>query len=264
MKFTKMEGLGNDYIYLNCLDGMPEDVPELAMDKSRRHFSIGADGIICICSSEVADFRMAMFNADGSQGEMCGNGIRCVGKYLFDKGFTQKTELDIETLAGIRHLWLHLGDDGKVEEVTVHMGIPTVSPMLSLDVDGTEVKGIEVSVGNPHFIMLCDDVDNAPVEELGSQIEYHPHFPNRTNVEFIRLMAPRKIQMRVWERGSGETFACGTGACATFAAARSLGLCGDEAEIYLLGGVLKISVDKAGTGLLMRGGASIVCEGEWE
>ncbi len=261
MQFTKMEGLGNDYIYLNCLEGMPPNLPELAQRMSHRHFGVGADGMICICPSTVGDYRMAMYNADGSQGEMCGNGIRCVGKYLYDKGLTTKTILQIETLAGVRTLWLHVGEDGKVEEVTVHMGRGEIFPAITLQLAGQAVEGIPVSVGNPHFVLLWENIGEAPVEKLGKQIECHPNFPNRTNVEFVHMVSRSCGEMRVWERGSGETLACGTGACASFVALRSLGLCGKELEMKLLGGRLHLSAD--GDGILMRGTATTVYEGTW-
>ncbi len=259
MKFTKMHGLGNDYIYLNCLEGKPDNLPQLAREISRRRYHIGGDGVICICPSQVGDFAMEMYNADGSRGEMCGNGIRCVGKYVYDHGLTKKTTLQIETLAGLRPLWLHLGGNGLVEEVTVHMGAVTVGEPLTLAVEGGSVEGIPVWVGNPHFVLLWGAVDGAPVEELGRQIECHPHFPNRTNVEFFRSVGENQLEMRVWERGSGETFACGTGATAVFSAARGLGLCGNRGEVHLLGGVLRLSVDE--DGVLLRGGATTVYEG---
>ncbi len=259
MKFTKMHGLGNDYIYLNCLEERPENLPQLARQLSMRRYHIGGDGIICICPSQVGDFSMEMYNADGSRGEMCGNGIRCVGKYVYDHHLTDQTTLQIETLSGVRPLWLHLGSDGLVEEVTVHMGAVAVGDLVTLAVDEGQVEGMPVSVGNPHFVLPCEDVTTAPVEVLGRKLECHPHFPNRTNVEFFRVISFARLEMRVWERGSGETHACGTGATAVFAAARHLGLCGRRAEVRLLGGTLTLSEDD--DGILLRGGATTVYEG---
>ncbi len=261
MKFTKMEGLGNDYIYLNCLEGMPPNLPQLAVEKSRRRRSVGADGIICICASQVADYGMVVYNADGSLAEMCGNGIRCVGKYLYDRGITAKTTLTIETGAGIRTLWLRLGSDGMVTGVKVDMGQAVVSPPTTLAVGGFRLKGVAVSVGNPHFVILWDDLEHAPVEQLGSQIQHHPAFLQGTNVEFVHIHTPDCVEMRVWERGSGETLACGTGACAVFAALQTLSLCNKAVTVQLAGGVLSLTME--GAHIFMEGGATTVYEGEW-
>jgi diaminopimelate epimerase len=256
MRFTKMHGLGNDYVYLDgvreCFDGV--DLPWLARAVSDRHFGIGGDGIILILPSEQADFRMRMFNADGSEGEMCGNGMRCFAKYVHDHGLTRKTDLVVETRAGLIRPSLTVAD-GKVERVTVDMGRPVLArqdiPMageparepvidLPLDVNGTEWRVTCVSMGNPHCVLFVEDVQQAPVHSVGPTIESHALFPARTNVEFSRVLAPNLIEMRVWERGSGETLACGTGASATVVAASLNELAERTCTVRLLGGDLQI------------------------
>lgn len=261
MHFTKMEGLGNDYIYLNCLLDAPRDLPALAVRLSQRHFGVGADGLICVFPGGRGDFRMEMYNADGSVGEMCGNGIRCLGKYLYDKGLTRKMELTIETAAGPRQLYLHIGADTAVDTVTVDMGAPGVFPRRRLTVDGEEYTGIPVSMGNPHLVLFCDDPDRAPVGRVGPLLERHPAFPDRTNVEFLSVPRPEDLRLRVWERGSGETLACGTGACACFAAALKEGRCGEAVTARLPGGALTLRWTMEGH-ILMAGPAHTVYEGE--
>lgn len=263
LRFTKMQGLGNDYVYLNCLEGEPEDLPGLARRMSDRHFGIGADGLICICPSEQADFRMRIFNADGSEGEMCGNGIRCVGKYVHDMGLTGKTALRIETLAGVRELWLHCAE-GAVSAVTVDMGAPQVEPPRRITVRGSEFRVTPVRMGNPHTVVFLEEINSLDLPALGPGFEHHPDFPGRTNTEFVQPLSPDRLRMRVWERGSGETLACGTGACAALAAAVSAGLCGREAAVELPGGELRIIWNGGDGHIYMTGPAVTVFNGEYQ
>ncbi len=227
MNFTKMHGLGNDYVYMDAIHQTIENESSLAQFVSNRHFGIGSDGLILICKSEIADFKMRMFNSDGSEAEMCGNGIRCVGKFVYDKGLTNKTTVTIETLAGVKTLILHIKDN-KVETVRVDMGEPILAPeripVMSVEepVQNLKVKSVDkefvfscVSMGNPHAITVVNDVKNFAVEKYGPILETASVFPNKTNVEFIEVIDKKHIKMRVWERGAGETLACGTGACAT-------------------------------------------------
>lgn len=254
MKFTKMEGLGNDYIYVY---GAPKDPEALSVKLSDRHFGIGGDGLVLISLSDVADFKMRIFNADGSEAKMCGNGIRCVGKFVYDKGYTKKTELAVETLSGIKHLKLFVVD-GKVESVAVDMGRVEVGEEETVD----GVKLIPVDVGNPHAVTFVKDADKEPVDTVGRRIEKNPRFPGGVNVEFVSAEDRNRLRMRVWERGSGITMACGTGTCASVAAAVKRGLCdeGAEVEVRLDGGVLKVKYE-AGKAL-MTGPARTVFEGE--
>ncbi|MDO4842197.1 MAG: diaminopimelate epimerase [Phoenicibacter congonensis] len=253
IKFTKMHGCANDYIYINCLDGMPFDPNELAKVMSPRHFSVGADGVVCICASDVADAKMRMFNLDGSEGKMCGNAIRCVGKYLYDNGICQKEEITIETLSGIKTLALHV-EDGAVASVTVQMGQATFEPKL-IPIDDTEpaiLKEIEVagktwkttavSMGNPHSVIVTEGIDALDLEKIGPEFENLPYFPERVNTEFIEVVDRRHIKMRVWERGSGETYACGTGACGSVAACVKNGFldANEQVAVDLIGGTLYI------------------------
>ncbi len=252
--FTKMHGAGNDYIYINCMESVPDNLPELAIKMSDRHFGVGADGIILILPSEKADFRMRMFNADGSEGKMCGNGSRCVGKYVYDNHLTDKTLVTLETLGGIKVLDLHLGDDDKVKTVTVDMGEPElmakhvpavcaeekmVEQTLATPSHG-DFKVTAVSMGNPHGVIFTDKVTDELVFGAGPELERHDAFPDRANIEFARIISPEEIEMRVWERGSGETLACGTGACATAVAAATTNRTGREVTVHLLGGDLHI------------------------
>ena len=216
MHFTKMHGLGNDYLYV--YGEAPENIAALSQRLSDRHFGAGSDGMIYISPSAVADFKMRIFNADGSEAMMCGNGIRCVGKYVYDKGYTDKTYLKIETLSGIKYLQLHLSG-GAVKSVTVSMGNAEALPERSLFVNGEIFSYTPVSVGNPHAVIFTDDVSAVPLETLGPAIERHPDFPGGVNVEFVQVLSEKELRMRVWERGSGETLACGTGACAAVVAA---------------------------------------------
>ncbi len=263
MKFTKMHGLGNDYIYLNCLGGAPDGLPALAAGLSDRHFGVGGDGLICIFPSEIADFRMDMYNADGSQGQMCGNGIRCVGKYVYDKGITRKTILLVETLAGLRTLTLGV-DGGRVSQVTVDMGEPVLSPSRVIEVGDTPYTVTPVSMGNPHAVVYVDEPDALDLPLIGPGFEHHMSFPGRTNTEFVKVMDRHTLHVRVWERGSGETLACGTGACAVLAASAALGLTGREAVVKLRGGDLHVCWSREDNRIYMTGPAVTVFEGEIE
>ena len=243
MNFTKMHGCANDYIYLNCLDGQPQNVPELAKRLSDRHTGVGGDGIVLICRSDAADFRMRMFNADGSEGAMCGNAIRCVGKYVYDRGLTGKTELDVETKSGVKHLSLTV-KDGAVCSATVDMGAPRdVKLRQTLTALGKEYSYNYVSMGNPHCVIFTNGVEGMRIDETGSAIENDAAlFPDRVNVEFCELCGDNTLRVRVWERGSGETMACGTGACAAAVAATETGVCerGKPVFVRMNGGTLKI------------------------
>ena len=260
MVFTKMQGLGNDYLYV--YGEVPEDIERLSVRLSDRHFGAGSDGMIYISPSRVADFKMRIFNADGSEARMCGNGIRCVGKYVFDKGYTDKTQLLIETLSGIKTLYLKCMG-GKVTDVTVDMGRALAGEEKTLTVEGQTVTYIPVDVGNPHAVIFTDDVSAVPLETLGPKIEKHPDFPGGVNVEFVQRLSEAKLRMRVWERGSGITMACGTGSCASAAAAVKKGFCPPDTpvDVVLDGGTLKIRVS-AGGNVLMTGPAETVYEGE--
>ena len=260
MHFTKMQGLGNDYLYV--YGDVPENIAALSQKLSDRHFGAGSDGMIYISSSDKADFKMRIFNADGSEAKMCGNGIRCVGKYVYDKGYTDKTRLSIETLSGVRTLDLQIRS-GKVKGVTVDMGKVTVGEEKEIAVGGQTVCGIPVSVGNPHFVVFVPDAQTAPLQTVGPLIEKHPSFPEGVNAEFVQTTGDNQLRMRVWERGSGVTMACGTGACAASAAAVHKGLCRHSVPIsvQLDGGTLEIQVDPAGF-VRMTGPAETVYEGE--
>ncbi len=276
MKFTKMQGLGNDYVYVNCLKEKIADPPELARKISDRHFGVGSDGLIMICPSDKADFEMEMYNADGSRAEMCGNGIRCVAKYVYDYGLTDKTRISVDTLAGIKYLDLTV-ENGKVSQVKVDMGRPILEPEKipvqaegdrvvnePLLVDGKEYRMTCVSMGNPHAVIFVDqDVKELPLEQIGPAFENHERFPKRINTEFARVLDRRTVEMRVWERGSGETLACGTGTCATAVACILNGLTDDEMTVHLLGGDLYIKWDREKDTVYMTGPAETVFEGEW-
>lgn len=261
MRFTKMEGLGNDYIYLNCMEGTPPNLPDLAIRLSDRHFGVGGDGIICIRPGVTGDFTMEMYNADGSRGKMCGNGIRCVGKYVYDKGLTRKTCLTIDTDAGPRQLELKVAG-GQVEQVAVDMGVPKLFPELSVAVKETTYTVNPVSMGNPHAVIFCPDPGRVPLEQVGPALECHPAFPEHTNVEFVSVQARDRLSLRVWERGSGITLACGTGACAAFAAAVKAGQCRREGTVDLPGGCLALRWDRDTGHITMTGPARTVFEGE--
>lgn len=261
MRFTKMQGLGNDYLYFY---GDVENPEALSVRLSDRHFGVGSDGIVLILPSDVADFKMRIFNADGSEAKMCGNGIRCVGKYVYDRGYTRKTHLKIETLSGIRTLCLQ-PENGRVQSVTVDMGRAEVQEPVTLECLGGSVTCRPVSVGNPHAVIFTGDADNAPLTTLGAAMEKHDFFPGGVNVEFVQVLSPNRLRMRVWERGSGITMACGTGACASVAAAVAAGFCprGREVDVLLDGGTLHITVAEDNT-IMMTGPAATVCECEAE
>ena len=268
MKFTKMQGLGNDYLYF--YEEVPENVEELAVRLSNRYFGPGSDGLIYICKSEIADYKMRIFNADGSEAKMCGNGIRCVGKYVYDKGYTKKTVLQIETLSGIKILNLHL-KDGKVDEVTVDMGIGEVGTQGTLAIGTPEgnpegdTTYLPISTGNPHAVIFVEDMEKIPLELVGPKVEKHPDFPGGVNAEFCQVLSGKELRMRVWERGSGITMACGTGTCATVLAAITRGFCprDEEITVHLDGGDLSIRVDDKNR-IFMTGPAAFVYEGSIE
>jgi len=285
MKFTKLQGCGNDYVYINCYDNPKIDGTELAIKVSDRHFGIGSDGLILIKSSDKADFYMDMYNADGSKSGMCGNGIRCVAKYVYDYHLTDKTSISIETGAGIKYLELKLDHETsllgeqsiekKVVEVTVDMGAPITKPELipvksSMDMVknmpilvGDDTYHITcVSMGNPHAIVYVDDTKAVDIDKIGPLFEHHTIFPERTNTEFIHVIDRNTIDMRVWERGSGETLACGTGACASVYACILNGITEDCVTVKLLGGELKVSYDREKHTIFMTGEAKFVFEGE--
>lgn len=275
MKFTKMQGIGNDYIYVNCFEEKVDDPERVSQIVSDRHFGIGGDGLVLIMPSEKADFRMRMFNADGSEGNMCGNATRCIGKFVYDNRLTNKTEITLETKSGIKYLTLY-PENGKVKTVLVNMGkavlTPADIPMKAegesfinkpIEVLGSEVYITAVSMGNPHAVTYVDDVMSLDLEKIGPAFENHPIFPERVNTEFIKVLDSHTIQMRVWERGSGETWACGTGACAAAVASVKNGYFknGEEITVKLRGGDLFITYSTDGT-VLMRGAAETVFTGE--
>ena len=280
MKFTKMHGIGNDYVYVNCFKEQVVNPSEIAKKVSDRHFGIGSDGLILIKPSDVADFEMDMYNADGSQGAMCGNGIRCVAKYVYDYGLTDKTRIHVATKSGIKVLDLTV-KDGKVQEVCVDMGAPILKPdEIPVDVQAAEAAGEErlvnwpiqvngapyhmtcVSMGNPHCIVPVEDPGRLVIEEIGPKFENHLVFPDRVNTEFIRVLDRKTVEMRVWERGSGETLACGTGACAVAVACILNGWTEDEVTVKLLGGSLRIFWDREKNTVFMTGPATVVFDGE--
>ena len=273
MKFTKMQGLGNDYVYVNCVEEKIENPPAVARYVSDRHFGIGSDGLIMINPSEVADFEMEMYNADGSRGEMCGNGIRCVAKYVYDYGLTDKTQISVETLGGIKYLDLTV-EDGKVVLVKVDMGKPELKsdliPIISenekvidepIEVDGQVYHMTGVSMGNPHTVIYVDDVKNLDLEKIGPKFENHERFPKRINTEFVHCIDRNTVEMRVWERGSGETLACGTGACAVAVASILNNLTDTRVTVKLLGGDLQIEWDQEKNHVFMTGPAKVVFDG---
>ena len=274
-KFSKMHGAGNDYIYVNCFEEKVENINETAKAVSDRHFGIGSDGLVLICPSDVADFRMDMYNSDGSQAEMCGNATRCVGKYVYDRGLTDKTQITLETLAGIKILDLNV-KDGEVQTVCVNMGSPELVPKNipidsnldrfiseDVEVDGKVYKVTGVSMGNPHAVTFIDDTDSLEIEKIGPKFETHKLFPKKINTEFAQIVDRNTIKMRVWERGSGETMACGTGASATLVAAVLNGLCDRKVRIQLLGGTLEIEWRESDNHVYMTGPARFSFDGVW-
>lgn len=278
INFTKMHGIGNDYIYINCMSGIGFDPSKLAIAMSPRHHSVGADGVVLICASDRADAMMRMFNADGSEGKMCGNAIRCVGKYLYDNKITDKREITVDTLSGVKKLTLHVCEKcDKVTSVTVDMGYavfdPAKIPVLfdgemineELCASGMTVRATAVSMGNPHSVIYCDDPKSLELEKIGPSFENHPIFPERVNTEFVRIIGRDEVEMRVWERGSGETWACGTGACAVVASSVKNGLCdaNTPVTVHLVGGDLKITCTEDYR-ITMEGGATKVYDGVYE
>ena len=271
MRFWKMHGLGNDYIVIDNRDEKisGKQAAELAKRLCERRFSVGADGLLLVSNSKVADVKMRIFNADGSEAEMCGNGIRCFAKYCYENSIVQKQEFTVETLSGIKHVWLTL-KNGEVSAVKVDMGAPNWErsslPMVgqgtcineNLDVDGEAYKVTCLSMGNPHCVIFVDKVDDFPVEQIGPKIENHKAFPKRTNVGFVQVLNPNELKVRVWERGCGETLACGTGTCAAVAAANKLGKVGNKVTVHVLGGDLQVEVAES---LFLSGAAEKVFEG---
>ncbi len=287
LKFTKMHGTGNDYIYVDCTKNTLDNPSKMAVEVSDRHFGIGSDGLILIKKSDKADFFMEMYNADGSEGKMCGNGIRCVGKYVYEHHLTQKTEITIDTLSGIKMLRLFIDDGGKVRNVAVDMGAPVLEPqkipvavnqfgisnedtkpilLKSLMVGESEYKVSCVSMGNPHVIIYLDkdmDIKKLDIDKIGPLFEKHEAFPEGINTEFIQVVDGKNLNMRVWERGSGETFACGTGACASVVATILNNMCDDGVTVHLLGGDLTVTWDREKNTVIMEGAAETICEGEY-
>lgn len=270
--FTKMHGIGNDYIYINCMESTPERLPELAREMSDRHMGVGGDGIVLICPSEVADFRMRMFNNDGSEARMCGNASRCIAKYVHDHNLSHNDTISLETLSGVKVLSLNMEGD-EVASVTVDMGEPSLEkgdiPVIStadrvvetaVDTPYGRVEVTAVSMGNPHGVIFVDSIESVPFDDLGPYMERHEMWPDRANIEFAQVLSPDLIRMRVWERGTGETLACGTGACATAVAAALTGRTGRDVTLRLRGGDLRIRWADNGH-VLMTGPATEVFEG---
>lgn len=274
VRFTKMHGAGNDYIYIDATRETPENLPELSRRMSDPHFGIGSDGLVAVMPSDIADFRMRMFNSDGSEAEMCGNASRCIARFVYEKGLTDKETVTLETLAGIKVLHLHVRD-GIVESVTVDMGAPVLEPalvpVLSSDpklrlaeeetVDGRTYRITGVSMGNPHGVIFVDEINDDLVLRQGPLLEVAPIFPAKANIEFAEVLDRSTIRMRVWERGTGETLACGTGACATAVAATLNGLTDREVDVRLRGGTLHIRWDEESGHVFMTGPAAFICDG---
>lgn len=274
MYFTKMHGLGNDYVYVNCFVECVREPGNLARLVSDRHFGIGSDGLILICPSEKADFRMEIFNADGSRAEMCGNGIRCLAKYVYEQGMTRKKEIQVETLAGIRRLWLHTTGN-LVEQVTVDMGYPVLQadkiPIISensrvimekITIHQTDYQMTGVSMGNPHVVIYVNRVKGIDIDRMGPEFEYHGRFPRRINVEFAEALSRNSLRVRVWERGAGETMACGTGACAAVVASVLNDLTERQVSVQLKGGELTVLWSEEDGKVYMTGPAENVYNGE--
>lgn len=263
MKFTKMHGIGNDYVYVNCFEERVEDPSWAARYVSPRRTGVGSDGLILIAPSKIADCRMIMYNADGSEGAMCGNGIRCVGKYAYDHGIAVKNPMTVETGAGVKTLAFTV-EEGKVRTVTVDMGIPEQTSRLPepITVGEKDYEFVGISMGNPHAVYFMEEIKSLDLEEIGPAFECHKRFPHRTNTEFIRVLGRDVIEMRVWERGSGETHACGTGAAASAVAAVLMGYADDQVEVRLLGGNLDIYWNRETGHVFMTGPAEEVFQGE--
>lgn len=276
MRFTKMHGIGNDYIYVNCFEEYVKDPSALAIAMSKPHFGVGSDGLILIEPCDVADFRMRMFNADGSEGEMCGNASRCIGKYVYEKGLTDKTEISLMTGAGLKQLSLKV-EDGKVVSVRVDMGSPELNPrLIPVNLPGEVILGYPiteagqtyrihcVSMGNPHAVIFVNDPDDVDLLSVGPMIENSPYFPNRTNTEFVSVLNRHHLKMRVWERGAGETLACGTGACASLVASVLTGKCDRKVTMSLVGGDLELYWSPDDNHVYQEGPAAFVFEGQWD
>lgn len=277
MKFTKMQGCGNDYVYINCFEEDVKNPNELAIKMSNRNFGVGSDGLILVMPSNIADCRMRMFNSDGSESEMCGNGIRCVGKFVHDKNIVKKDVITVETLSGIKTLQFFKDENNMVLDVKVNMGEPIFNPKdIPVISDEEIVKNLKlkafdkefiftcVSIGNPHAITFVEDVDNFDVDKYGSILESDPAFPKRANIEFVEVIDNNNLKMRVFERGSGETFACGTGTCATVVASFLNNKCNREnVNVKLLGGTLNITWSEEDNNVYMTGPARFVFEGDW-
>lgn len=274
IRFTKMQGLGNDYIYINT-DQYPIDKPEdFAIQWSKPHTGIGSDGLILISRSNKADFKMRIFNADGTEAMMCGNGSRCVGKYVYDHHLTDKTEIDLDTLSGIKHITLHPDTQGEIHNATVDMGEPMLSNLTQVNTPSGDLTGVNIHVadqtfqatyvcmGNPHVVIFVDDISRIPVESYGPEIEFNPLFPQRANIEFVQVLPDSTLRMRVWERGSGITQACGTGACATAVAAFTTGRSPRTSTVRMDGGELHIHLRESDNHVLMTGPAETSFEGE--
>lgn len=264
IEFTKMHGAGNDYIYVNTLKYPIENPEACAIEWSKPHTGIGSDGLVLIGPSDKGDFSMRIFNADGSEAMMCGNASRCIGKYLYEHGLTWQTEVALDTLSGIRMLHLHPNDKGIVENVTVDMGLPADIHPVALGADYPFAEGIAVNMGNPHLVIFVDDIAEVDLSTVGRQLEHHPLFPNRVNVEFAQVLQDGEVRMRVWERGSGITQACGTGACATATATSYTGRGGRQQDIIMDGGRLSIEWSLADGHIYMTGPATHVFDGTIE
>ncbi len=275
MRFTKMHGIGNDYVYINCFDEIVYNPRELAVRMARQHYGVGSDGLVLITPSDTADFGMRMFNRDGSESEMCGNAARCVGKYVYERGLTDKTHITLDTKAGIRQIWI-TPQDGLAARIQVDMGTPELNPRyIEVDLPGEivlrhrlQVLGQTwfitcVNMGNPHCVMFVRDPDIIDLSTIGPMIETHPLFPQHTNVEFVRIVRRDLLQMRVWERGSGETLACGTGAAAALVAAVLCGLADRTAEVILPGGSLEVIWNAEDNHVYQTGPAEFVFDGDW-
>ena len=274
IRFTKMQGLGNDYIYINT-DHYPINNPEeFSIQWSKSHTGIGSDGLILISRSDKADFKMRIFNADGTEAMMCGNGSRCVGKYVYDHHLTDKTEIDLDTLSGIKHITLHPDTQGEIHNATVDMGEPMLSNLTQVNTPSGDLTGVNIHVadqtfqatyvcmGNPHVVIFVDDISRIPVESYGPEIEFSPLFPQRANIEFVQVLPDSTLRMRVWERGSGITQACGTGACATAVAAFTTGRSPRTSTVRMDGGELHIHLRESDNHVLMTGPAETSFEGE--
>ena len=267
IEFTKMHGLGNDYIYIDRTNSKnnilrERDLPRVARYLSNRHFGIGGDGIILVEKSNIADFKMRIFNSDGSEAEMCGNGIRCFGKYVYEKGLIEKENINIETLAGIKKVKLIKNNDNKIEKIEVNMGIPRIYMKIDLKILDKNLKIIPISMGNPHAVIFVDNIEKIDIDKYGPAIENNKYFPRKTNVEFVEILDRNLVKMRVWERGAKETYACGTGACAAVVAGNVNNLNKKQVKVLLKGGELEINWNEETKEIYMTGIATKVFEGK--